>query len=113
MSSQMPRQVIEAISARSGGLCEAWIPNICTTGAGDIHHRKLRSRGGKHTVTNCIALCSACHSWCHRHVAEATDLGLIVSTYADPALVHVVRRGWPGLLNTDGTVQSTPPPWED
>src|SRR5699024_902708 len=98
---------------RAGGLCEAWWPGVCNTRGEHLHHRKLRSRGGRHTVPNLILVCHRCHDHLHRNVAEATDLGLIVSTYADPALVHVVRRGWPGLLNTDGTVQSAPPPWDD
>lgn len=48
------------------------------------HHRLLRSRGGKHTWRNLVALHPACHEWVHAHPEIATSLGFILPTGADP-----------------------------
>lgn len=39
--------------------------NCFQHGAIQIHHRVHRSQGGKHTISNLISLCSACHSNSH------------------------------------------------
>jgi hypothetical protein len=36
----------------------------------ELHHRKYRSRGGRHTMSNLVVLCglgntSGCHQWAH------------------------------------------------
>ena len=110
-TKRMPAAVAGVVMGRAGGMCEAWLPGVCTTRVEHLHHRKLRSRGGNHTVENLIGICHACHGYIHANVAESTDLGLIVSTYADPAVVHVVRRGMRALLHTDGSVETEVPPW--
>lgn len=103
-TERMPRAIADAVIARAGGLCEALTPGVCTTRGQHLHHRQLRSRGGKHTVPNLVLLCTACHTHLHLNVTEATERGLIVSTYADPADVPAVRYGYPCQLHDDGTV---------
>jgi len=66
----------------------------------NLHHRQLRSRGGKNVLSNLISLCGSgttgCHGWAHAHITEATNLGLIVASWADPAETPV--RTWHGLV---------------
>lgn len=103
-TERMPRAVADCVISRAGGQCEAWLPGVCNTRGQHLHHRQLRSRGGKNTVPNLVCICHACHDWIHRNPAESTELGLIVSAYADPAEVEVVRHGDLGQLHDDGTV---------
>jgi AhpD family alkylhydroperoxidase len=66
----------------------------------NLHHRQLRSQGGKNTAANLIALCGSgttgCHGWVHAHPADARAVGLIVPSWADPAETPV--RTWRGLV---------------
>lgn len=70
-----------------------------------VHHRRLRSQGGRHSLENLLLLCEACHTWAHRHPRDARETGLIVSAYELPGEVpfkHALHD-WV-LLLTDGTV---------
>lgn len=62
--------------------------------AKSIHHRKLRSQGGRHDPENLITLCGTgtlgCHGWVHSHVAESLASGWLVLSTDDPALVSVL-----------------------
>jgi hypothetical protein len=65
----------------------------------NIHHRKLRSRGGMGNAANGILLCgtgtTGCHGWAHANVTQATEEGLIVSRWADPVIIPILTwRGW-------------------
>ena len=67
ITKKLRRQVIE----RAGGLCE-----VCR-GPGDfrglaIHHKVLRSRGGKDDLDNLILLCGRHHSEAHG-IREVTN----------------------------------------
>lgn len=92
---------------RCAGRCEACGCRLDpSTWAG--HHRKLRARGGRHSVCNAVALCPPCHTGApyavHRDVAAATFEGLIVASSADPASVPVrLYDGRWVQLATDGT----------
>lgn len=87
----VPAATREALRWRSGGRCEAALPDVCTGDASDVHHRQRRRDGG-HAIVNLLDLCRACHAHAHAHPAEARELGLIVSVYEDPAVVAVVVR---------------------
>ena len=52
---------------------------ICGRSATEIHHRRLRSQGGKDTVDNLVCLCLKCHRWAHDHPKEACEKGIIQS----------------------------------
>lgn len=84
----MPVAVVEAVKARSGGVCE-----LCRDApATHMHHRRLRSQGGRDTVENLAHLCNICHNvtihgnpdWAKRH-------GWIVSSWAAPEDVAPLR----------------------
>lgn len=76
-----------AVKTRSNLLCEA-----CAASRADhLHHRQLKSQGGKNTAENLLHVCWRCHNDIHvvRH-DESYDRGLLVRSYAEPADVPVV-----------------------
>lgn len=70
-------------------------------GQGQVHHRQLRSQGGRHIVENGILLCLWCHGWVHANVRAAIESGYILPSWIeDPAMVAVKTwRGWIMLLS--------------
>ena len=101
----MPPEVYEAVMIRARLGCEAKAAYTCTRRAEHWHHRQLRSRGGAHTVPNGLAVCHACHEWIHQNPARATELGFMVSSWADPAEVPIVKPTGRFLLTEDGKLQ--------
>ena len=83
----IPATVRKAVRARSGGICECG----CGRPAQHVHHRKLRSQGGRHELPNLLHLSHACHAAAHGNPERSYALGLIVHGWADPADVPVVR----------------------
>lgn len=65
------------VDRRSGGRCEAKVAHVCSGEATDYHHIELRSQGGWKTTSNMLHICSRCHTWIHRHLREARDMGLV------------------------------------
>lgn len=54
------------------------------------HHRKFRSRGGQHSVTNAVALDAFCHAWVHHGGGRLPAVhGFAVASTDDPAAVPV------------------------
>ena len=102
--NRVPKEVAEEVRARSEGQCEAMNFPTCTGHAEQLHHRRLRSQGGGHTVENLIAVCSSCHTWFHREVAAATSQGWIVRSVHEPGEVPMKYRGRPALLGADGHI---------
>lgn len=85
-ATPIPASVRLLVADRSGGVCE-----FCgRTAAVHMHHRKLRSHGGEHTLDNLIHLCQADHEWAHSYPGLAVEVGLIVRSTADPADVRVL-----------------------
>lgn len=85
-----PKALMDALEARCDGMCE----RCETKPAGNVHHRLLKSRGGKDTPENCVAVCgtgtTGCHGWIHGHPAEATATGWMVPSWLDPAMVPAI-----------------------
>ena len=81
----MDKVIAETVLARANGYCE-----VCGLPGDDfaLHHRKLKSRGGKDAVENLIALHHACHNMgkkaIHFYPEEAERTGHIVAGHADP-----------------------------
>ena len=73
--SQVPPEIRDAVTARSGGLCE-W-PS-CPNPATDLHHKQMRSQGGKHTVDNLAHLCRGCHDRIHANPAQSYEAGWLI-----------------------------------
>lgn len=77
----------DLILSRCEGYCEK-----CGNGLTEdfaLHHRKLRSRGGKDSVENLVALHHKCHNLgtdsVHLNIKKSTELGLIVPRHAEPS----------------------------
>ena len=96
---------------RSGGYCErCQIPLHPEQWA--LHHRKLRSQGGKDELPNLIALHHHCHNLgtdsVHLNPKEATRRGLIVSSWDDPSNITVeFDDGTLVYLTDDGRYKET------
>lgn len=89
-----------ALYVRSGGRCEVGGCDLNRTGM-EAHHRKLRSRGGGHELSNLIAACPRCHhEKVHAHPEWATRAGFMVATPVDPA-------SWAVTLNDGRVVRLT------
>lgn len=107
----------DAVRDRSHDVCE-----LCRHRAQHWCHREGRAQGGTWSPANGTHLCARCHAWCHAEVLLAQAAGLIVPSYADPALVPVwldtaYGPGWWLLVITpDGdhdvvpAYPNTPPP---
>ena len=61
---------------------------VCGKQAVHTHHRKLRSQGGGDEKTNLLRVCLDCHTWIHANPSESYARGLLVHSWADPALVR-------------------------
>lgn len=91
-------KVTAAIRERAGGLCEGCHHHAET----QLHHRLYKSRGGKGTIANGIALCglgnaSGCHG--HAHTAHGERLGWSLPSGSNPlgSPVRLWRKGWAGI----------------
>ena len=101
----LDKQIAETVLARARGFCER-----CGVPSHDLalHHRKLKSRGGKDEVANLVAVCHKCHNLgthsIHLRPKEATEKGWMVSAYQNPEDVPVSIFGRnPVRLAQDGT----------
>ena len=81
------KAIREVVLDRCGGFCELCGNRLYEDFA--LHHRKLRSRGGKDSVENLVALHHACHNLgtdsVHLNIKKSTEIGLIVPRHAEPS----------------------------
>lgn len=106
--SAIPQRVRSAVHERAQDRCEG-----CGRFAPlELHHRKFRSRGGKHTVENLIALCGwGNHTGCHgmAHGPNPPPGWTLPSGKCDPRdepfLSHLGRV----YLTADGRAVDNPP----
>lgn len=85
----VPPKVRAEVNRRAHGLCQAMFEG-CTVVGTDVHHRKMRSQGGEHTLDNCVLLCSTCHhAGVHGRPRWAYEHGWLVSSADDPARVEI------------------------
>lgn len=82
----LSKELRELVLSRAQGYCE-----FCGNGLPEnfaLHHRKLKSRGGKDTPDNLIALHHGCHNGntnaIHFNIALSESTGHIVPTHANP-----------------------------
>lgn len=90
---------------RCNGYCERCGEALGNSWA--MHHRKLKSRGGKDEITNVLALSHACHNLStdsvHLSPAAATFKGHLVASWDDPSKIAVtLGDGQEALLTEDG-----------
>lgn len=75
-----------------------------------LHHRKLRSQGGKDEVANLVAVCHHCHNLgthsIHLNPEKAKLKGWIVPSFADPLLYPLhLPSGEIVRLTNEGTYE--------
>ena len=81
----IPASVRKAVITRADGHCE-----VCgTPGPSHVHHRKLRSQGGRHEPVNLLHIHHTCHERIHANPERSYALGHLVPGWADPADVPV------------------------
>ena len=103
--SAIPAANVKSVKDRSGGICEGCGTNTAT----EIHHRKYRSRGGGHEVSNLLHLCGwGNHTGCHgkAHGAQAPEGWSVPSGRAIPSHEPVLYRGELALLDDAGKVHT-------
>ena len=72
--SAIPSKVRQEVAGRSGGWCEASTER-CTFRAVHVHHRLMRSHGGKHEADNLLHVCHSCHLEIHAHPTRSYERG--------------------------------------
>ena len=101
----MKQEVVDIVLERAGYYCEACGQN------GDnfaLHHRKLKSQGGKDEPCNLIAVHHQCHNLgthsIHLSPAKAIAKGQIVPSWAEPeeTALHL-PDGSKVLLDNEGS----------
>ena len=103
----MDKKIVEIVHQRANGYCE-----VCgqTLYDGALHHRKLKSRGGKDTPSNLIFIHHGCHNLntdsIHLNPAKAEENGWMVGSWQEPEEVPMVyANGSIVLLKQDGKIQ--------
>ena len=82
----MDKRIAEAVLNRAGNYCEK-----CGNSGYDfaLHHRRLKSQGGKDEVCNLMAVHHKCHNMgtdaIHMNPAKSIEMGWIVPSWAQPA----------------------------
>lgn len=106
----LPAVNAQAVHERSGGICEAQIPGICSGRAEHLHHRKFRSGGEDHSVPNLIHICDNCHTRIHAGKATAKKFGWAITSHTaqKPAEYPVLYRGRMAKLTETGGVELQP-----
>jgi HNH endonuclease len=105
----LKKEIVELVDARAGNYCETCGMPALESMA--LHHRKLRSRGGKDTASNLIKIHHSCHNLSsdsiHANPSKATEKGWMVSSWANPETEPFLKPdgSWV-LLKLDGTTES-------
>jgi hypothetical protein len=107
MGKELTR-IREQMWKRCGGYCERC--GIPLTDNWAMHHRKLRSRGGKNDLSNLVAVHHECHNLgtnsIHLNPAQATEDGFMVASWEHPADIPILYAGRDRvLLSDDGSVR--------
>ena len=102
------QEIVRLVEERAGNYCETCGNPALESMA--LHHRKLKSRGGKDSVSNLIRVHHHCHNLgtnsIHSQPSLATDKGWMVSSWANPETEPFLR--WDGewiLLKNDGSTE--------
>ena len=103
----MDKKVAQAVLKRAEGHCE--VCGFSLAGDYALHHRKLKSRGGKDSIANVICIHHDCHNLAsysiHLNPAKAERKGWMVASWQDPEEAPMVRPdGSSVLLKDDGSV---------
>ena len=108
-SKKMKNEIANKVIERAAGYCETCGGRAEESMA--LHHRKLKSRGGKDEVANLIWIHHGCHNLktdsIHLNPAKAEDKGWMVGSWQDPEEAPIARPdGSFALLKNDGTIHT-------
>ena len=103
----MDKKIVKIVEERAAGYCES-----CGSGASEsmaLHHRKLKSRGGKDTPANLIRVHHGCHNLntdsIHLNPEKAEDKGWMCPSWKDPEEQPMLyHNSYFALLNNDGSI---------
>lgn len=100
-------KVVALVEQRAQGYCEVCGKPEMKMMA--LHHRKLKSRGGKDTASNLIRVHHSCHNMktgsIHANPKWAQDKGFMVGSWQEPHEAPMHRPdGSIVLLQNDGTI---------
>jgi hypothetical protein len=96
----------DAVTQRSGGVCEIRVSVLCAYWALDFSHRFAKGKGGRWRASNGLAACRFCHltvTNTNGRRAECVANGWILDRNQDPATTRVLIHGQWLLLADDGT----------
>ena len=101
------QSIVNLVIQRAGGYCEK-----CGRPASEsmaLHHRKLKSRGGKDSVSNLIHVHHGCHNLdtdsIHSNPGYSSEKGWMVASWADPTdSPMVLPDGRLVILGEDGKI---------
>ena len=103
----MDKKIVQIVQERANGYCE-----VCGGVAQEaaLHHRKLRSRGGKDEVCNLIWVHHKCHNLgtdsIHLNPEWAEDKGYMVPSWRAPhEMPMLYPDGYFVLLENDGSIR--------
>jgi hypothetical protein len=103
----MKQTIVDKVLERANNHCE-----VCGSGGDNfaLHHRKLKSRGGKDEVSNLIAVHHECHNLgtnsIHLNPKRATENGWIVPGWAEPSEFPLLMAdGSKVLLDNEGNYE--------
>ena len=101
------QEIVKMVLDRAAGYCETCGGSAASSMA--LHHRKLKSRGGKDSANNLIWVHHECHNLgtdsIHMKPAFATDKGWMVASWDQPEDTPFVRAdGSIVLLQNDGKI---------
>ena len=104
--SKVLTEIRAVVLLRCAGYCEKCCNALPESWA--LHHRKLKSRGGKDAVENFVALHHGCHNLdtdsVHLNPSKAEDKGLMVGSWQDPELCPItLPSGAIVMLTKEGT----------
>ena len=108
------RKTRDLVLTRAMGYCEYGGEPLTAPEETALHHRKLRSHGGRDTPDNLLVVCHAHHNLAsdsiHLKVAKAHIYGYIVTGGQEPeaVLVRIHKRHW-AYLSRDGSYHEPSP----
>ena len=110
MIGMMNQRIVELVEERANGYCETCGGSAQLSMA--LHHRKLKSRGGKDSVSNLIRVHHACHNLgtnsIHLNPADAEAKGWMVASWQEPDETPFLRPdGSFVILLNNGRIQLT------
>lgn len=105
----MDKKIVKIVEERAGNYCE-----VCGGPAHSsmaLHHRKLKSRGGKDSASNLIRVHHGCHNLrsdsIHANPERSSQKGWMVGSWQQPHEVPFTRPdGSIVLLQDDGSTQT-------